>query len=157
MDGDGSDDDDGEHFSLARDWVEDKEDDDGVTCRALVLHPTKHNRDLVPVPRNLPAALRRPPASIGTLPLETLKQVFRFLPAPSLLAAEMVCRLWRDLASKDDAHWEELCKRTYGISPEQFTPPPDPVKLLYMLTYNSLTEIKYGSGGGSKGGLRFLF
>jgi len=56
---------------------------------------------------------------------------------------------------------QELCKRTYGISPENFSPSPDPVKLLYMLTYSSLSEIKYGaSGGGSgrmRGSLRFLF
>ena len=57
--------------------------------------------------------------------------------------------------------FQELCKRTYGISPENFSPPPDPVKLLYMLTYSSLSEIKYGAGGGGsgrmRGNLRFLF
>jgi len=133
------------------------------------------------------------------MPQDTLKQIFRFLPAHSLLASEMVCKLWRDLASKDDAHWEvrdedgsEGCEggRVGGreddnwlffvrgspspfiftacafsappsfssalfppsllpshlqgtvqadlwhISPENFSPPPDPVKLLYMLTYS---------------------
>lgn len=51
-------------------------------------------------------ALRRPRPTMETMPQDTLKLIFRFLPAPSLLASEMVCRLWRDLASKDDAHWE---------------------------------------------------
>lgn len=57
-------------------------------------------------PQNHAAALRRPRPSMETLPQDTLKQIFRFLPAHSLLASEIVCRLWRDLASKDDAHWE---------------------------------------------------
>jgi len=56
---------------------------------------------------------------------------------------------------------QQLCKRAYGISPENFSPPPDPVKLLYMLTYSSLSEIKYGANGGGsgrmQGSLRFLF
>ncbi|GAB5033396.1 fbox domain containing protein [Nannochloropsis oceanica] len=134
--------------------------DHRVTCRALVLHPTKYNRDLF-LHKNDAAALRRPRPTMETLPQDTLKQIFRFLPAHSLLASEIVCRLWRDLASMDDAHWEQLCKRAYGISPENFSPPPDPVKLLYMLTYSSLSEIKYGANGGGsgrmQGSLRFLF
>jgi len=49
---------------------------------------------------------RCPRATMETLPQDTIKQILRFLPAQSLLVSEMVCRLWRDLASTDDAHWE---------------------------------------------------
>lgn len=94
----------------------------------------------------------RAKATIDWLARETLSHVFRFLPAQSLCAAECVCPLWRELASKDDAYWSELCQLQYGISPENFQPPPDPVKLLYMLSHASFAEIKYGGGGGASRG-----
>lgn len=85
--------------------------------------------------------------SVDSLPSETLKQVFRFLPAPSLCTAEMVCPHWRAVASEDDAWWGALCEAQFGVSPDAFTPPPDPAKWLYMLQAQSLRSIKRGGGG----------
>lgn len=85
--------------------------------------------------------------TIDWLPHETLKLIFRFLPAKSLISSEMVCSLWRD-ASKDNTYWKELCRKQLGVCPDQFVPPPDPVKLLYQLTYGSLVDIKYNGSGG---------
>ncbi|TFJ81010.1 hypothetical protein NSK_007653 [Nannochloropsis salina CCMP1776] len=156
------------NLTWGRDWGDDKyeaiasnymdEFQDGVACRALVIHPSKCNGNFLH--KDNLAGGRCPRATMESLPQDTIKQILRFLPAPSLLVSEMVCRLWRELASTDDAHWKDLCKRTYGLSPENFSPPPDPVKLLYMLTYSSLSEIKYGSSGigsGRMGRLGFLF
>ncbi len=89
---------------------------------------------------------------MDSLPRETLGLIFRFLPAPALCTAEMVCPLWRSIAAQDDAWWASLCEAQFGVSPDSFTPPPDPSKNLYMLQHASLRSIKYGSGGG--GGAR---
>jgi hypothetical protein len=72
--------------------------------------------------------------TIDDVALDTLKQVFHFLDAASLCASAQVCSLWRDVTN-DDTYWVDLCKVQYNICPKTFTPPPDPVKLLYMLQY----------------------
>jgi hypothetical protein len=41
-----------------------------------------------------------------------------------------VCALWRRLSS-DDEYWRALCASKYGVTPESFDPPPDPVKNLF--------------------------
>lgn len=96
---------------------------------------------------------RAPRASVDSLPSDTLKQIFRFLPAPALCAAEMVCPLWRSIAAQDDAWWASLCEAQFGVSPDAFTPPPDPTKMLYVLQHSSLLSIKRGGSGGSGGRL----
>lgn len=60
----------------------------------------------------------------------------------------MVCPLWRSIAAQDDAWWASLCEAKFGVSPDSFTPPPDPTKMLYVLQYSSLLSIKRGGGGG---------
>lgn len=92
---------------------------------------------------------------MDSLPVETLQQVFRFLPAPSLCAVEMVCPHWRAVASEDDGWWGSLCETQFGVSPDSFKPPPDPVKWLYMLQAQSLRSIKRGGSGRTGPGALF--
>lgn len=101
-----------------------------------------------PQSRHHPTKAGAPRASVDDLPRETLQLIFRFLPARSLCAAEMVCPLWRSIAAQDDDWWASLCESKFGVSPDSFTPPPDPTKMLYVLQYSSLLSIKRGGGGG---------
>lgn len=114
-------------------------------------HTTPHPTHLNPDNKQSGGHHHRPrvKASVDSLPSETLKLILRFLPAPSLCTAEAVCPLWRAVASEDDAWWGSLCETHFGVSPDSFTPPPDPVKMLFRLQHQSLRSIKYGRGDGS--------
>lgn len=89
-------------------------------------------------------ASRRRRASVEKLPKETIKHIFHYLDANSLCSSEQVCSFWRD-ASKDDTYWVDLCRAHFGLCPSSLKPPPDPVKVLYMLTSSTFAGIKYGS------------
>lgn len=60
-------------------------------------------------------------------------------------------RLWCAIAGSDE-FWEQLCQERFGVSPKEIDPPPDPTKLLYILTHRSLQTIKRSPSCSGLGG-----
>ncbi|CAM9094285.1 unnamed protein product [Phaeothamnion confervicola] len=71
------------------------------------------------------------------LPDEVTPLLFSYMEAPALCRAAAVSRSWAKFAEAD-AHWDSLCRARWGLAPNSFTPPPDPIKLLYRLHHSSL-------------------
>jgi hypothetical protein len=70
--------------------------------------------------------------------------------ANTLCAAASVSKSWKELAERDD-YWSALCLGRWGIAPNHFLPPPDPVKSLYQLHHVSLLRLRRGGGGSQSG------
>eukprot|EP00578_Thalassiosira_sp_NH16_P023941 CAMPEP_0181093052 /NCGR_PEP_ID=MMETSP1071-20121207/9242_1 /TAXON_ID=35127 /ORGANISM="Thalassiosira sp., Strain NH16" /LENGTH=74 /DNA_ID=CAMNT_0023175265 /DNA_START=369 /DNA_END=593 /DNA_ORIENTATION=+ len=50
-----------------------------------------------------------------------------------------------------DELWTELCIETFGVAPSQLRPPPDPTKMLYLMSHWKLRETLCVGGAGGVG------
>ena len=79
---------------------------------------------------------------------DVIPQILSYCDAITLSRASCVCRSWHILANADDL-WTGLCKEVFGILPYELRPPPDPTRVLYILSYLKLREtLSFGRGGG---------
>jgi hypothetical protein len=79
---------------------------------------------------------------------DVIPQILSYCDAITLSRASCVCRSWYKLAN-DDTLWTTLCKEVFGVLPIELRPPPDPTRILYILSYLKLREtLSFGSGGG---------
>ena len=82
---------------------------------------------------------------------DVMPQILSYCDAITLSRASRVCRSWHVLANADDL-WTGLCKEVFGILPYELRPPPDPTRVLYILSYLKLREtLSFGRGGGGGG------
>ncbi|KAL3781532.1 hypothetical protein ACHAW5_005429 [Stephanodiscus triporus] len=50
--------------------------------------------------------------------------------------------------ANSDELWTELCKQVFGVAPFELTPPPDPTRILYVMSHLKLREtLSFGSTG----------
>ena len=42
--------------------------------------------------------------------------------------------------SNADELWTQLCKETFGVLPSELKPPPDPTRILYVMSHLKLRE-----------------
>jgi hypothetical protein len=54
------------------------------------------------------------------------------------------CRSWNTLANSNEL-WNELCKDKFGILASELTPPPDPTRVLYVMSHLRMKEAFYGA------------
>jgi hypothetical protein len=81
---------------------------------------------------------------------DVIPQILSYCDAITLSRASCVCKSWYKLANADDL-WTTLCKEVFGILPIELRPPPDPTRLLYILSYLKLREtLSFGSSGGGR-------
>mmetsp|Transcript_40589 Transcript_40589/g.98026 ORF Transcript_40589/g.98026 Transcript_40589/m.98026 type:complete len:168 (-) Transcript_40589:243-746(-) len=71
---------------------------------------------------------------------DVIPNILSFCDGSTLARAACVCREWRDLCNRNEL-WENLCRQTFGVSAQQLTPSPDPVKELYVLSHLQLRAI----------------
>ncbi|KAL3930392.1 MAG: hypothetical protein SGBAC_011784 [Bacillariaceae sp.] len=71
---------------------------------------------------------------------DVIPNILSFCDGSTLARAACVCTEWRDLCNRNEL-WENLCRQTFGVSPEALTPSPDPVKKLYVLSHMHLRAI----------------
>ena len=62
---------------------------------------------------------RRDPVkeALGTDPI--LRTLVGFLDAESVARASRVCRQWREICTDDTELWERLCRKRFGIAPDE--------------------------------------
>ena len=65
---------------------------------------------------------------------DTIPLILSFLDVEELCRASCVSRTWNFLAQNDE-YWERLCIKRFGLSSRGFRPPPNPTKVLYILTH----------------------
>ncbi|CAJ1932475.1 unnamed protein product [Cylindrotheca closterium] len=65
---------------------------------------------------------------------DVIPNILSFCDGSTLARAACVCTEWRDLCNRNEL-WENLCRQTFGVSAQQLTPSPDPVKELYVLSH----------------------
>jgi hypothetical protein len=66
--------------------------------------------------------------------------ILSYCGAKTLCSCAAVSRLWCAIAGRDE-FWSILCKEKFGVEVNEIYPPPDPAKLLYILTHKSLQEV----------------
>eukprot|EP00984_Skeletonema_dohrnii_P030904 scaffold22777_cov86-Skeletonema_dohrnii-CCMP3373.AAC.6 len=64
--------------------------------------------------------------------------------AITLSRASSTCRSWNRLANSNEL-WNELCKEKFGILASELTPPPDPTRVLYVMSHLRMKEAFYGA------------
>ncbi|KAL9178507.1 hypothetical protein ACHAXT_001845 [Thalassiosira profunda] len=113
------------------------------------------------VPRPLPSSavvhrrkllLALPPSTTGKIAnipdliVDVVPRILSFCDARTLSRASCVSRAWSRMANANEL-WSELCKETFGVAPSELQPPPDPTRMLYVLSHLRLKEVARGWGG----------
>ena len=85
---------------------------------------------------------------------DVVPHILQFCDAKTLSRCACVSRSWRTLANNNEL-WSLLCKEVFGVLPTQLVLPPDPTRMLYMMSHLSLREtLSLGSGSNNvRGGL----
>lgn len=84
---------------------------------------------------------------------DVIPNILSFCDGSTLARAACVCKEWRDLCNRNEL-WENLCRQTFGVSAEELTPSPDPVKELYILSHLQLRYLCSSLTKKSMGGIR---
>ena len=71
---------------------------------------------------------------------DVIPNILSYCDGATLARAACVCHDWHDLCNRNEL-WENLCRQTFGVSADQLTPSPDPVKELYILSHKHLRAI----------------
>jgi hypothetical protein len=85
---------------------------------------------IYPCGRSRPARTPKTRSAASAVPVELLNSLLPFLDAESLCTAAVLSSAFSKLAN-DDRHWAELCRIDWGVTPDAFSPPPEPVKRFY--------------------------
>jgi hypothetical protein len=87
---------------------------------------------IYPCGRSRPARTPKTRSAASAVPVELLNSLLPFLDAESLCTASVLSSAFSKLAN-DDRHWAELCRVDWGVTPDAFSPPPEPVKRFWMV------------------------
>ena len=88
---------------------------------------------------------RRPAETALSLVNDVVPNILSYCDARTLSRASCVCRSWNKLANADEL-WAELCKEVFGVLPYELRPPPDPTRILYVMSHMKLREtLSFGS------------
>mmetsp|Transcript_67385 Transcript_67385/g.185719 ORF Transcript_67385/g.185719 Transcript_67385/m.185719 type:complete len:88 (+) Transcript_67385:744-1007(+) len=60
--------------------------------------------------------------------------------AEGLVKLSYVCSSWQRQSERNE-WWEHLCTHKYGVKPSDLTPPPDPVKQLFVMQKKMLSAM----------------
>lgn len=96
----------------------------------------------LPPSTNCPDAFKNMYQSTINLPSlisDVVPHILSFCDARTLSRASCVCRSWSIMANADEL-WTELCKEIFGVSPSELQPPPDPTRILYIMSHMKLRE-----------------
>ena len=80
---------------------------------------------------------------------DIIPHILSFMDAITLSRASSTCRSWNTLANSNDL-WNELCKDKFGILASELRPPPDPTRVLYVMSYLRMKEAFYGVGASGR-------
>lgn len=67
--------------------------------------------------------------------------IFSFFDAQALVRCQLTCQTWNKMGNRCK-FWRELCILHWGLTPENFDPPPSPTKTLYELHHRALVRLK---------------
>lgn len=70
---------------------------------------------------------------------DVVPHILSYCDARTLSRASCVSRSWSMYASANDL-WTELCKMVFGVAPFELRPPPDPTRVLYVMSHRKLRE-----------------
>jgi len=98
----------------------------------------------------LPSSTNNSCNQLPKLISDVVPHILQFCDAKTLSRCACVSRSWRTLANNNEL-WSLLCKEVFGVLPTALSPPPDPTRILYMMSHMSL-RISLGSNN-SRGGL----
>mmetsp|Transcript_32017 Transcript_32017/g.47121 ORF Transcript_32017/g.47121 Transcript_32017/m.47121 type:complete len:142 (-) Transcript_32017:353-778(-) len=108
-----------------------KESEQNITSirRAIVLYSS-------PTAFDIPTGPRTP----ITIADDVIPLILSYCDASTLCRASSVSSAWHSIANNDEM-WERLCRERFGVSSRELNPPPDPTKVLYILSYRRLKEV----------------
>mmetsp|Transcript_13888 Transcript_13888/g.20958 ORF Transcript_13888/g.20958 Transcript_13888/m.20958 type:complete len:182 (-) Transcript_13888:155-700(-) len=75
---------------------------------------------------------------------DIVPHILSYMDAITLSRASSTCRSWNRLANSNEL-WNELCKEKFGILASELTPPPDPTRVLYVMSHLRMKEAFYGA------------
>mmetsp|Transcript_13981 Transcript_13981/g.19855 ORF Transcript_13981/g.19855 Transcript_13981/m.19855 type:complete len:182 (+) Transcript_13981:273-818(+) len=75
---------------------------------------------------------------------DIVPHILSYMDAITLSRASSTCRSWNTLANSNEL-WNELCKEKFGILASELTPPPDPTRVLYVMSHLRMKEAFYGA------------
>jgi len=125
---------------------------DSTTAKLIVNTKEHHHVDtdvvnyrslfFTPFPSYLYGRIHQEPTNRTSNPIITdiVPTIFSYCDAASLSRAAVVCREWNHF-SRCNQLWENLCQHVFGLSPSEFKPTPDPVKVLYILNHNQRKNV----------------
>lgn len=130
----------------------DEEDGAVAVCvpRPISSSSMRHHKFLLALPpsTNSSATFNVIPSLIS----DVVPQILSFCDARTLSRASCVCRSWSIMANANEL-WTQLCKQTFGVAPSELNPPPDPTRILYVMSHLKLREAFRIGGGSLPGGL----
>lgn len=92
----------------------------------------------------VPTSPSPPPALLSDI----IPHILSYMDAITLSRASSTCRSWNTLANSNEL-WNELCKEKFGILASELTPPPDPTRVLYVMSHLRMKEAFYGVAAAS--------
>jgi len=78
------------------------------------------------------------------IPPEVLEHVMGYLDHATLASVGTACRHCHR-ASKSDKFWAALCRRSFGTSIDEISPPPKSALQLYQILLGSMYSVAYGA------------
>jgi len=100
----------------------------------------------------LPSSTNNSCNGLPKLISDVVPRILQFCDAKTLSRCACVSRSWRTLANNNEL-WSILCKEVFGVLPSQLQPPPDPTRMLYMISHMSLRETLSLGSNNARGGL----
>ncbi len=85
-----------------------------------------------------------PASPSPTILSDIIPHILSYMDAITLSRASSTCRSWNTLANSNEL-WNELCKEKFGILASELTPPPDPTRVLYVMSHLRMREAFYGA------------
>ena len=113
-----------------------------------LLHKYQKRRLMLTLPSSTNNSCNQLPKLIS----DVVPHILQFCDAKTLSRCACVSRSWRTLANNNEL-WSELCKVRFGVLPTQLVPPPDPTRILYMMSHISLRETLSLGSNNARGGL----
>ena len=75
---------------------------------------------------------------------DIVPHILSYMDAITLSRASSTCHSWNTLANSNEL-WNELCKDKFGILASELSPPPDPTRMLYVMSHLRMKEAFYGA------------
>lgn len=118
-----------------------------ISTTATSLHSKQ--RPMAPLlllpPSSCSSGHRNEPVSASfTILSDVIPHILSYMDAMTLSRASSTCRSWNTLANSNEL-WNDLCKEKFGVLASELTPPPDPTRVLYVMSHLRMKEAFYGA------------